>query len=184
MELEEAKVLLRGGLEAIKKLRLVYPYSSQSMVPIATIFRPHEPAKIIGLAYRDDEEKRMMQLYMQQELRSSHAVGVMLASDMRWTTSEMLAQVFPHLIEFQKHSLAEWKKEYLKLLEKHGGRLQDLPREAWGEGVTAAIKGPGITPMFLTQRYKEGPNDSIEFFGDPRENAMELAEFNTIKDWW
>lgn len=187
MELDAIKAHMIAGLEAAKQVRSSRPYSNDNSVPIITIFPPEGQVKIIGLVYNSNTERAAMRKLVQEEARSRNAEAIMLASDSRWTNTNLIRKAFPHMPDIKECGLEAWKAAYYKLLAVFDGQLRNMPRDAWEEAVTVAMKGPNIAPIILMAKYVEGPSDTIEYLpSEARDGDSEHTggEFEMIPNWW
>ena len=174
-------------LKQAKMVRASYKYSEdEKMAQVAGVITPNGNVSMLSLLWRDNEEKRQKMRALCLTAKSVDALAVALITDSRWCDGVKFAEYFkiepPTAATGEKFE--EYQRNYLKILNRYGGSIKNLPRQLWNEAVIIALKGPGIKPRMFMASYVEGRRDTVEWLPPKPPSESYEVMINLLPDWW
>jgi hypothetical protein len=168
-----------------KKIRADLGYSgADKFAPVANVIGPQGESAYMGLGFHSDDEKRKLMNALALSARQVGAQAIVMVQDVRWTDSEKFCNYFkiaaPPSVSFE-----HFQRDYLLVMQRFGGEMKNLPRELWNEAICVFAKGPLMEEQGRMAFYREGPNDTVEWF--EREDLdldLGAVQINMLPDWW
>lgn len=179
---EETKSIMEMLLKRAKDTRAKFKYSEdEKMMPMAII--NGDEVTIMGLAWKDEDEKYAMAAAANARARATHATSLSFVTDARWVKAATFCEYF-RLDPPDKTNVDMFSRHYHRILAAHGGQVKNLPRQVWEEAVVVFTNGPGIPLTIQMAPYREGPNDTIEWLPSDEPRHGETGRSDMLTDWW
>lgn len=146
------------------------------------VFYTHEDTKIEApwLRWRDEREKERMKAALNKSCQYFKPQAVLMVWEVRSLNTDMFRQYFD--IEFDLISdTKRFRKEYIRIINMHGGSMAGLPVELWHEALHLTMRGPLVYKNRMCDfRHTD---DRFEFEDVKVMDAcQELA--GVFKPWW